>query len=121
MNGRLFAKRFVGVALLLFGVVSLGGDGEAWLKTLLLVACIVLAVSLFRRTPKDDEWMREYKGGKLTGQVIAKSVGEIAGERDERQPDPQRKLKDALVGVTALNVLTLPFRLVCGLMRTVIH
>lgn len=117
MNGRLFAKRFVGAAALLFGLAALAADGEAWAKALLFMACIVLAVALFRRTPKDDEWMRKYRSGELTGQVIAKGIGEIAAERDERPPDPQRKLKGALVGVTALNVLTFPFRLVWDLMK----
>ena len=117
MNGSLFAKRFVGAAALFFGLAALAADGEAWAKALLFMACIVLAVALFRRTPKDDEWMRKYRSGELTGQVIAKGIGEIAAEQDESPPDPQRKLKGALVGVTALNVLTFPFRLVWDLMK----
>ena len=32
MNGRLFAKRFVGAAALLFGLAALAADGEAWAK-----------------------------------------------------------------------------------------
>ncbi len=117
MNGRLFAKRFVGAAALLFGVAALAADGEVWMKALLFTACVALAITLFRRTPRDDEWMRKYRSGELTGQVIAKGVGEIAAERDERPPDPQRKLKGALAGVTALNVLSSPFRLVWDLMK----
>ena len=117
MNGRVFAKRFVAIVLTLFGVACLAGDGETWMKALLFAASIVLAVLLFRRTPKDDEWMRKYKGGELTGQVIAKSVGEAAAGREARPVDPQRKLKGALVGVTVLNVLTSPFRVLWDVMK----
>lgn len=117
MNGRLFAKRFVAVVLLLFGIVSLAGDGETWMKAALLAVCIVLAVLLFRRTARDDEWMRRCRGGDLAGQAVARTVGEIAAEREAKPPDPNRKLKGALVGLTVLNVITFPFRVVWDVMR----
>jgi Ca2+/Na+ antiporter len=76
MNGRVFVKRFLAVTLLVFGFAALGGEGEAWAKALLLAACIVLALLLFRRTPKDDEWMRKREGGELIGQIMVPGMSE---------------------------------------------
>ena len=117
MNGRVFAKRFVAVALLLFGFASLAGEGETWMKAALLAVCIALAALLFRRTAGDDEWMRKRRGGDLAGQAVARTVGEMASERGGEPPDPNRKLKGALVGLAVLNAITFPFRVLWDVMK----
>lgn len=107
MNGRVFAKRFVAVVLLVFGFVSLAGDGETWMKALLMAVCIVLAVLLFRRTARDDEWRRRSTGEEFVGQRL--SVDGDAPRRDNAGR--------WVLGATVLHVLAAPFIMLKDLLK----
>ena len=117
MNGRVFAKRFVAVALLLFGIASLGGEGETGTKAALLAVCAVLAILLFRRTARDEEWMRRYERGELPGQAVERGLEEAVEERVGGSPDPERKVRGVLVGATVLHVLAAPFLILRDLLK----
>ena len=106
MNGRVFAKRFVAVALLLFGFVSLAGDGEPWMKAALMGVCAVAAVLLFRRTAKDDAWERKRAGGDLVDKPLAVDDGSAGGGAGKW-----------LVGATVLHVLASPFIILRDLLK----
>ena len=112
MNGRLFAKRFVAVALLLFGVACLAGEGEVWMKAVVLAACIVGAVLLFRRTRRDREWMEAYRRRELAGQVVADTIA----ENHEEKP-PRDHAKEVAVAATAAHVAAAPVIIVNDLLK----
>ena len=108
MNGRVFGKRFVAVALLLFGFVSLAGDGEPWMKAALMGVCAVAAILLFRRTPKDDAWERKRAGGDLVDKPLA--VDDGSAKRGGGAGG-------WLVGATVLHVLAAPVLILRDLLK----
>ena len=113
MNGRLFAKRFVGTLSLLLGFACLLAEGETWAKAVAFALFAVLAVLLFRRTAKDDEWMRRYRRGELPGQVLGESFGDSADRRSAKG----MSTKGVLVGATLLHVLAAPFLMLRDLLK----
>ena len=105
MNGRVIAKRSLACVLVVIALFSLAVDGEPWAKGVLFAVCTLGAILLFRRTPKDDEWMRRQEDGELVGQVVADAMRDDGGGGKE----PGSGAKRVAVGLTALHVLAAPF------------
>lgn len=117
MNGRLFVKRFFGVIALALGLAAFAVDAEPWAKAVVAAPFLVAAFFLFRRSARDDEWMRRYENGELLGQVVERTVSESMADRATRPPDPERKVRGVLVGATALHVLAAPFLMLRDLLK----
>ncbi|WP_165170677.1 hypothetical protein [Adlercreutzia sp. ZJ242] len=115
MNYRLFVKRWLGATALLLGFVALAQDvGAPGLA--LFALTVVLAALLFRRTRKDDEWMRRYRRGELPGQLLAGAVSDAAPAETSKSRKAA-SCKVALVVATVLHVLAAPFLILRDLLK----
>lgn len=109
MNGRVFAKRFVGTALILFGIVCLVGDGALWIKAVAFFVFVAIGLMLFRRTRADDAWM------------VRRRCGDQSGRRVEHADGSQTVGKGGTGGFLAINavlgVLATPFVVLAKLLK----
>lgn len=111
MNYRHVAKVCIGLIVLMFGFVAFMQDVSAVGLACLGIA-IVIAILLFRKTLKDDEYMRRYRNGELLGQRL-----ELGESWEPREKTPEGRLRRGLVAASVLHVLAMPFLVLRDLMK----
>ena len=94
MTYRHVAKVCIGLIVLMLGFVAFMQDVSA-VGLACLGISIVIAILLFRKTPKDDEYMRRYRNGELLGQRL-----ELGESWEPREKTPEGRVGCGPIEIT---------------------